>query len=223
MDPIAPEFNDVANVVGNAEKSEKSQGWALRPTVPGNSAQEPSELAEAAELASSQPKPKAFDFESADFYDAFASLYPTLTNFSRRYGATYPEDIVQEAFVILMQRNPPVDHPVAFLYGTVRTLSLTEKRPMKNQNLSLDAILLDPGTAPDAEERMLHQEVRERMRTLPPIFREALWLFVVEGLSIKEIAEVIDIPEATVKTRIFRAKAQLREQLNPNGGIHVMA
>jgi DNA-directed RNA polymerase specialized sigma24 family protein len=34
---------------------------------------------------------------------------------------------------------------------------------------------------------------------------------------------MLGIPEATVKTRIFRAKAQLREQLNPSGGVHVMA
>ena len=167
--------------------------------------------------------PTTFDFESNEFHDAFASLYPRLISYARRYGATFPEDITQEAFVILMQRENPVEHPVAFLYGTVRTLSLTERRPLKNQNLSLDAILLDPSMGPDAENHLLNREVRERMRKLSPNFREALWLFVVEGLSIKEIAEIIDIPEATVKTRIFRAKAQLREQLNPSGGIHVMA
>jgi RNA polymerase sigma-70 factor (ECF subfamily) len=167
--------------------------------------------------------PMQFDFESAEFHDAFASLYPRLVNYARRYGATFPEDITQEAFVILMQRETQVEHPVAFLYGTVRTLSLTERRPMKNQNISLDAILLDPSLAPDAEDRLLSREIRERMKNLSPTFREALWLFVVEGLSIKEIAEIIDIPEATVKTRIFRAKAQLRQQLNPNGGVHVMA
>jgi len=171
-----------------------------------------------------QDNPSArFDFESVEFHNAFAALYPRLVNYARRYGATFPEDITQEAFVILMQRETRVEHPVAFLYGTVRTLSLTEKRPMKNQNLSLDAILLDPSLASDAEEHLLNREVRERMRSLSPSFREALWLFVVEGLSIKEISEIIDIPEATVKTRIFRAKAQLRQQLNPSGGVHVMA
>jgi len=82
---------------------------------------------------------------------------------------------------------------------------------------------MDPGGEPDADDLLLNREVRERMRALSPHFREALWLFVVDGLSIKEIAKIIGIPEATVKTRIFRAKAQLREQLNPNGGIHVMA
>lgn len=156
------------------------------------------------------------------FHEAFAALYPRLVSYAVRYGARYPEDIAQEAFVILMQREVAVDHPTAFLYGTVRTLALTERRPMKNKNLSLEAVM-EPGRAAEADEALLSAEVRERMRTLSPTFREALWLFVVEGLSIKEIADILAIPQATVKTRIFRAKAQLRDLLNPSGGIHALA
>ena len=168
-----------------------------------------------------QPQqPTPFGDESS-FHSAFATIYPRLVSYARRYGATYPEDIAQEAFVILMQRQVPVEHPTAFLYGTVRTLAITERRPMKNQNISLEAVL-EPGRQAEAEDQMLNREVRERMRTLSPTFREALWLFVVEGLSIREIAEVLAIPEATVKTRIHRAKAQLRDQLNP-GAAHAMA
>lgn len=159
--------------------------------------------------------------DTATFHAAFAELYPRLVSYARRYGATFPEDIAQEAFVILMQREVPVEHPTAFLYGTVRTLAITERRPMKNQNLSLE-VVLEPGKGPEADDQLLNREVRERMRTLSPTFREALWLFVVEGLSIREIADVLAIPEATVKTRIHRAKAQLRDQLNP-GGHHVLA
>ena len=40
---------------------------------------------------------------------------------------------------------------------------------------------------------------------------------MVEGLSIREISDILSIPEATVKTRIHRAKAQLKDQLNPGG------
>jgi len=158
----------------------------------------------------------------SQFHEAFGAVYPRLVSYARRYGATFPEDIAQEAFVILMQREEPVEHPTAFLYGTVRTLALTERRPMKNQNLSLD-VVMEPGRAAEADDLLLSREVREQMRLLNPTFREALWLFVVEGLSIREIAEILEIPEATVKTRIHRAKAQLREQLNPTGGIHVLA
>lgn len=167
-----------------------------------------------------QPETPFGDLEA--FHGAFAELYPRLVSYARRYGATFAEDIAQEAFVILMQREAAVEHPTAFLYGTVRTLALTERRPMKNRNLSLE-VVMEPSRASEAEEQLLGAEVRERMRTLSPTFREALWLFVVEGLSIKEIADVLSIPEATVKTRIHRAKAQLRDLLNPSGGIHVLA
>jgi RNA polymerase sigma-70 factor (ECF subfamily) len=155
------------------------------------------------------------------FHSAFAELYPRLVSYARRYGATFAEDIAQEAFVILMQREERVEHPTAFLYGTVRTLALTERRPMKNQNLSLE-VVSEPGHGGGADDQVLNQEVRERMRMLSPTFREALWLFVVEGLAIREIADILGIPEATVKTRIHRAKAQLRDQLNPSGGVHVL-
>jgi RNA polymerase sigma-70 factor (ECF subfamily) len=168
------------------------------------------------------PKQETPFGEISQFHEAFATLYPRLVGYGRRYGAAFPEDIAQEAFVILMQREEPVEHPTAFLYGTVRTLSLTERRPLKNQNLSLE-VVLEPGKGPEAEQDLLHREVRERMQTLSPTFREALWLFVVEGLSIREIADILEIPEATVKTRIHRAKAQLKDQLNPSGGVHVLA
>jgi RNA polymerase sigma-70 factor (ECF subfamily) len=169
-----------------------------------------------------EQSPQETPFGTQDaFHSAFAELYPRLVSYARRYGATFPEDIAQEAFVILMQREARVEHPTAFLYGTVRTLSLTERRPMKNQNLSLESVS-EPGLLGGADDQVLNQEVRERMRLLSPTFREALWLFVVEGLSIREIADILAIPEATVKTRIHRAKAQLKEQLNPSGGVHVL-
>lgn len=158
----------------------------------------------------------------SQFHEVFSALYPRLIHYGRRYGATYPEDIAQEAFVILMQRTEPVEHPTAFLYGTVRTLALTERRPLKNQNLSLE-VVHEPTNACEADDHLLHREVRERMQMLPPLFREALWLFVIEGLTIREISAALDIPEATVKTRIHRAKAQLRDQLHSPGGIHAMA
>ena len=154
---------------------------------------------------------------SEAFYAAFSEYYPKLVSYARRFGAVYPEDITQEAFVILMQREDKIEHPIAFLYGTVRTLALTERRPLKNQNISLEFVV-DQGKEGDAYDALLF---RKEIQKLAPTFREAIWLFVVDGLSIREISQVLEIPEATVKTRIHRAKAQLRDQLNP-GGQHVM-
>ena len=154
------------------------------------------------------------------FYATFSEYYPKLVSYARRVGAVYPEDITQEAFVIIMQREDKIEHPVAFLYGTVRTLALTERRPLKNQNISLEFVV-DQGKEGDAYDALLSREIRREIQKLPSTFRESIWLFVVDGLSIREISHILEIPEATVKTRIHRAKAQLRDQLNP-GGHHVM-
>ena len=81
--------------------------------------------------------------------------------------------------------------------------------------------MVDQGQEGDAYDALLSREIRREIQKLPSTFRESIWLFVVDGLSIREISHILEIPEATVKTRIHRAKAQLRDQLNP-GGHHVM-
>lgn len=48
---------------------------------------------------------------------------------------------------------------------------------------------------------------------LPPEHRAALVLFFWEGLSVKEIGEVLGVPAGTVKTWMFRGRARLRETM----------
>ena len=58
--------------------------------------------------------------------------------------------------------------------------------------------------------------------TLPALHIVHDELRCVPTEAIREIADILSIPEATVKTRIHRAKAQLKDQLNPSGGVHVL-
>ena len=67
-----------------------------------------------------------------------------------------------------------------------------------------------------ADCQLLNQALDE----LPPEFREVLVLLELEGLSYKEIAEVMGIPIGTVMSRLARARHRLRESLSshlPNG------
>jgi RNA polymerase sigma-70 factor, ECF subfamily len=61
-------------------------------------------------------------------------------------------------------------------------------------------------------------EMRRLMETrideLPELFRTVFMLRAVEEMSVDEVAAVLDIPAATVRTRFFRARAQLRESLS---------
>jgi RNA polymerase sigma-70 factor (ECF subfamily) len=62
-----------------------------------------------------------------------------------------------------------------------------------------------------AEVRRL---IEARIDLLPDAFRTVFMLRAVEELSVEEIAAVLDIPEATVRTRFFRARGLLREGLS---------
>jgi RNA polymerase sigma-70 factor (ECF subfamily) len=53
-----------------------------------------------------------------------------------------------------------------------------------------------------------------RIDELPELFRTVFMLRAVEEMSVEEVSAALDLPEATVRTRFFRARAQLRESLS---------
>ena len=62
-------------------------------------------------------------------------------------------------------------------------------------------------------ERMM--DVRKQVNRLPDDFRMPLMMLAVDGMTIPEIAGVLEIPEGTVKSRIFYARKRLNEALQP--------
>ena len=86
-------------------------------------------------------------------------------------------------------------------------------------SLSIDA---DDGdgnaSAPEAPERAAMRAETRRMLerhidALPDAFRTVFLLRAVEELPVDEVASALDLPEATVRTRFFRARALLRERM----------
>jgi RNA polymerase sigma-70 factor (ECF subfamily) len=71
---------------------------------------------------------------------------------------------------------------------------------------------------PTPEEETMRAESRRIMESkidaLPDAFRAVFVLRAIEELSVEEAASVLDIPEATVRTRFFRARSLLRESLS---------
>lgn len=70
----------------------------------------------------------------------------------------------------------------------------------------------------DEEDRLVLDEMNECVRgvidELPPDYRAALVLFNLQGKSVAETAQILDISVATAKIRIHRGKKRLREALN---------
>jgi len=63
--------------------------------------------------------------------------------------------------------------------------------------------------------REVQEMVRKGLRRVPEPFRAALILRDLEGLSYEELAEVLEVPVGTVKSRILRGRRALREILRP--------
>ena len=75
----------------------------------------------------------------------------------------------------------------------------------------------DAAVAPSAEEQVLDGllagPLEAAMRKLSPQLREVLEATVLDGLSTRETAVRVGIPEGTVKARAFRARSALRQAL----------
>jgi RNA polymerase sigma-70 factor (ECF subfamily) len=74
----------------------------------------------------------------------------------------------------------------------------------------------DPDERPDriAMRGEIRRLMEVRIDLLPEVFRTVFMLRAVEELSVEEVAVALDLPEATVRTRFFRARGLLREGLS---------
>jgi len=79
----------------------------------------------------------------------------------------------------------------------------------------IDALLRTPDDEVEAQASaaQVGQHVERALRTLPVEFREALVLREIEGLSYREIADVLDVPIGTVMSRLSRGRALLQRGL----------
>jgi RNA polymerase sigma-70 factor (ECF subfamily) len=74
-----------------------------------------------------------------------------------------------------------------------------------------------------AEDQLLvgveYGDLGAALRSLSPELRTVMQATVIDGLTTKEAARLLGLPQGTVKTRVRAAKAQLRGRLAPNGGL----
>jgi RNA polymerase sigma factor (sigma-70 family) len=66
----------------------------------------------------------------------------------------------------------------------------------------------------DYEQADMHRYIREQIDLLPVQYRTVITLFHLEEFSYQEIEQVTGMPEGTIKSYLFRAKALLKEKLN---------
>ena len=62
-------------------------------------------------------------------------------------------------------------------------------------------------------------DLQEAIHELPPTFREAILLYYYQGYGIGEIAQMLDLPEGTISSRLSRARKKLESILKEEGGL----
>jgi len=102
----------------------------------------------------------------------------------------------------------------------VRQAAKTRRSRHMRKMISLDrlsetsaAFLKNPKAAPSTAQLDIRMDVLAMLDTLSPPHREVLVLRELKGMSYTEMASILDIPRGTVESRLFRARAQLRERL----------
>lgn len=134
------------------------------------------------------------------------------------------EDVCQEAFVQAFVKLASFQGRSVFytwLYRIAFNVSVSRRR-RKRAELSIDQHRERTGEEPEdggdpPEERLLRdeqvQQVRDAIGTLNEEHRAILVLREMEGCCYDTIAEILDLPLGTVRSRLHRARLQLREQL----------
>lgn len=172
---------------------------------------------------------RAFDREdSASRDEEFAALVGRQGRFLYRVAYSvvrHPhdaEDAVQEALLKLYRTGAwrGMDDEKAYLARTVWRMAVERLRRRETADgvVELDA-LASSGASPEAAAMRSDEESRLRrlIAELPEDLRLTLMLSALEGMSSREVGAVMGIPEGTVRTRLMRARAELRRRFEEMG------
>ena len=151
------------------------------------------------------PEALARDFAPAIFRLAYA----------RTGNRADAEDIMQEVFVRLLRARPEFadrEHAKAWLLRVAANCANDWFRaPWRRR----EGPLTDSLPAPEHEDG----GVVEAVLALPAKYRTAVHLYYYEELSVAEIAKITGKSESAVKSRLFRARAMLREALKEDDDV----
>lgn len=146
--------------------------------------------------------------EIASLLSSYANMLYRVA-FSRTQNKSDAEDIVQEVFLRYIRSNPHFyseEHRKAWLLKVAINCSkslLTSSWFQKTEPLDEEL----------PAENKEFSEVFPAVQSLPVKYRTVIHLFYFEDLSVKQIADILNIGESSVKTQLHRARAMLRERL----------
>lgn len=160
--------------------------------------------------------------EEEDLDALYRSSYSQLVGQVAAFAGsvTMAEEAVQEAFVQLIPRWSTArrpESPRAWLRRVALNRVIDESRRAKRRR-HLTEVLRASGPPPVRHDSYPSTSpIARALADLDPAYREILLLKAADDLSVRQIAHELNIAEGTVKSRLSRARAALRTQLDQEG------
>jgi RNA polymerase sigma factor (sigma-70 family) len=162
-----------------------------------------------------------------DLYDRYAGFVYGLavrTLVDRRAA----EDITQEVFVSLWEHPERIDSGRGTLRGFLGTLThrraVDAVRREEAHRRREARVAREEDQMPDVAETVLRSDAYGKVRTaldvLPEVQRQALELAYFHGYTYRQVADVLEIPEGTAKSRLRLALARIAENLGAEMSMH---
>lgn len=176
--------------------------------------------AAAASFTSDEQLMLAFSKGSSEaFAELFSRYKQKLYGFFRRriVEAAHAEELTQETFVALLRAASRYE-PRALFRTYLYAIGFKILRAHRRKAAFRATFLGHQKSAPDSSKKDATESalwVRRAVEKLEPMDREVLLLREFEELSYAEIADLLQLPLNTVRSRLFRARTALRNLLDP--------
>jgi RNA polymerase sigma factor (sigma-70 family) len=149
--------------------------------------------------------------------------YDSIARFFRTKVGAHSDDLVQRVFLVCVDRGANFRGDAsfrAFLFGIARNVlyefyRAKSKDGRNDPDFGASSIMdLAPGISTMAIQRAEQRLLIQALQRLPVDLQMAVELYYWEELSIGELAQVLEVPPGTVKSRLFRAREALRELMD---------
>jgi RNA polymerase sigma-70 factor (ECF subfamily) len=151
----------------------------------------------------------------------FRDYFELLWRLALRLGvpAALVDDVVQEAFITAERRAADIADGSArsFLIQTTVKLSANCRRRQSHQQQLLAPLAVHSEPCPTPEQLLVGKQLRQALDwlldQLPGEQRQVFVLYEIEGHSVPEIAELLELPSGTVASRLARGRDKFSKEL----------
>ncbi|UXD70871.1 RNA polymerase sigma factor [Sphingobacterium faecium] len=159
--------------------------------------------------------------ENADLNVLFQEKRQQLNHFASQFTSDYDEreDLVQETFIRSLKSIHNFIHDpklMTWLYVIMKNIYINHYRREKRKSAIYDEYVhtdyFDTISINQTENKMIHDDINKAFESLSEDNAEIFRMYL-DGYKYQEIAEVYDLPEGTIKSRIHVIRKTLKEKL----------